>query len=190
MKTVRTLLLLTACVGGFGLAIAGPDKEAHGPSQDIADLIREAAGAEAAIIAAGMIKDGNNSDLATFLRYPTDEIAVVDLKGSQIRQALAKSVSLYPSPYDSFLQLSNMEASFKKSAAPDARLEFANLGGQRLDEKRTYAVAMPATLARGGLGFFRIWDKNQIKKTLDGVTLESVVKGKAASNSAPRWRMN
>ncbi|MBL8047268.1 MAG: 5'-nucleotidase C-terminal domain-containing protein [Chthonomonas sp.] len=187
---MRSLLLLATCLGGFGLAYADPDKEAHGPSQDIADLIREAAGAEAAIIAAGMIKEGQSSDLATFLRYPTDEIAVVELKGSQIRQALAKSVSLYPSPYDSFLQLSNMDASFKKSASPDARLEFANLGGQRLDDKRSYQVAMPATLARGGLGFFRIWDKNQIKKTLNGITLESVVKGKAAAGSAPRWRMS
>lgn len=184
-KSLTAILLLAA-----GLAVAGPDKEGHGPSQDIADIIREAAGAEAAFIAAGMIREGQTSDLATFLRYPSDEVSVVELKGSQIRQALEKSVSLYPSPYDSFLQLSNIEATFRKGAAPDQRIESASLGGQKLDDRRTYTVAMPATLARGGLGFFRIWTKDAIKKTLEGISLESLVKGKAAKNSSPRWRMN
>jgi len=188
MCNVRSIILLSFFSLSV-LAFAGPETEAHGPSQNIADVLREAAGAEAGLIAAGMIKTGNDTDLGSFLRYPTDEVAVVELKGSQLRSALSRSVSLFPSPYDSFLQLSNMEATFRKSATPDNRLETVMLGGQKLDDSRTYKVAMPLTLARGGLGYFRIWDKKQITKTLDGVTLEDLMSGKKVTPSAPRWKV-
>jgi 2',3'-cyclic-nucleotide 2'-phosphodiesterase (5'-nucleotidase family) len=172
------------------LVFAGPDTESHAPSQSIADVLREASGAEAAFIAAGHVKDkADNNDLASFLRYPTDELSVVDLKGSQIRAALVKSVSLYPQPYDSFLQLSNIDASFKKGGMPESRLDIVMLGGQRLDDNRTYRVAMPATLARGGMGYFRNWDKKQISKTLEGVSLEELLRGKTVGQFSPRWKV-
>ena len=171
-------------------AVAGPDTEAHGPSQTAADLIREAAGSDVAFLAAGMLKSSfNPSDLSTLVRFPTDEIAILNLKGAQIKAALERSVALYPSPSDSFLQLSNVEATFAKNAEPDKRVVRVLIGGAPLDSGRTYTVAMPTSLARGGLGYFKVWDRNHLKTTLEKVTLESVLGGKSVRETAPRWRI-
>lgn len=165
-------------------------KEAHGPSQAAADVLREAAGAEIAFLPAGMIKDaGSSDDLASLLKYPNDTLSVVELRGEQIRLALEKSVALYPSAYDSFLQLSNLEVTFRKDGAPENRVVSIIFNGAKIESNRAYSVAMPSTLARGGLGYFRIWDKRQIKKTIEGVSLEDVLKGKRATESPSRYRV-
>lgn len=165
-------------------------KEAHGPSQAAADVLREAAGAEIAFLPAGMIKDaGSSDDLASLLKYPNDTLSVVELRGEQIRLALEKSVALYPSAYDSFLQLSNLEVTFRKDGAPENRVVSIMFNGAKIESNRAYSVAMPSTLARGGLGYFRIWDKKQIKKTIEGVSLEDVLKGKRATESPSRYRV-
>lgn len=189
VRRLRTLAAgLTIAWACF--ATAGPETEAHPPSQAAADVIREAAGAEAAFLAAGMVRDqAKSDDLATLLRYPTDELAVVRLKGSQIRAALERSVSLFPSPTDSFLQLSNIEAVFSKSAPPDSRVTSVTLGGAKLDDARFYMVAMPGTLARGGLGYFKVWDRSQIRNIVEGVTLGEVLKGRKPVETAPRWKV-
>jgi 2',3'-cyclic-nucleotide 2'-phosphodiesterase (5'-nucleotidase family) len=179
------ILALSCCT-----AFAGPDDGAFAPAQNAADIVREAAGADAAFLAAGLLKPTfRQDDLSTMVRFPTDEIAVVTLSGSLIRSALERSVALYPSPSDSFLQLSNIVATFSKSGSPDSRIKTITLGGGPLDESRSYTVAMPATLARGGLGYFKIWDKSKITKTLTGVTLEAILSGKASHDSEPRWRV-
>ncbi|MBL8040356.1 MAG: 5'-nucleotidase C-terminal domain-containing protein [Chthonomonas sp.] len=185
-KLTASGILAISC----GLAFAGPDDGAFSPAQIAADYVREAAGADAAFLAAGLLKPAfRQEDLSTLVRFPTDEIAVVSLTGAKIRAALERSVALYPSPSDSFLQLSNIVATFAKSGSPDSRLRSITLGGGPLDDARSYSVAMPATLARGGLGYFKIWDKTKITKTLTGVTLEAVLSGKNSRESEPRWRV-
>lgn len=169
--------------------LAAPDLESHAPSQTAADLFREAAGTDMAFLAAGLVRSNFDAkDLATLMRYPSDELAVVKLKGSQVRAAFERSVALFPSPTDCFLQISNAEVSFSKSGDPDKRVKSIAVAGQKLDENKDYTVAMPMTLARGGLGYFKVWDKNQITKTVSGVTLEQILSGKAAVDSAPRWK--
>lgn len=188
MKRALVGLICAATLATASWADVG--SAAHSPSQNIVDKIREAAGAEIGLIAAGMIKeDGAPDDLLSYIRFKTDEIAVMELKGSQIRAALEKSVTLYPDPYDSFLQVSNLDITFKKAAMPDSRVVSVNVEGEKLTDTRVYTVAMPATMARGVLGFFKIWKKDQIKKTLTGVTLESLLQGKAHKETAPRWKV-
>lgn len=180
--TILTGLLLCAC-----LAFAGPATEAHGPSQAAADVLREAAGADAAFLPAGVVKDSAEGDLASLLLFPTDELAVVSLKGSQIRAALERSVSLYPSPNTGFLQLSGITATFSRSAAPERRLLSVTIGGGKLDDAKSYTVAMPGSLARGGLGYFKVWDKSRVTKTFGSTTLEAFLKGKKGNEPTPRW---
>lgn len=190
VKMRKFLFGMVLAVAGVSAAWAGPETEAFGPAQAAADAMREAAGADMAFLAAGMVKSNYDpKDLSSLLQFPTDEIAIVSLKGSQIRQALERSVSLYPAPNTGFLQLSGLEASFSKSAAPEHRVTSVTVGGSKLDDFRTYTVAMPASLARGGLGYFKVWDRNAITKTLDGRTMESVLQGKAYTGSSPRWSM-
>ncbi|MBL8087633.1 MAG: 5'-nucleotidase C-terminal domain-containing protein [Chthonomonas sp.] len=178
-----TILLLSVA------ASAGPDTEGIAAAQSAADAIREAAGADAAFLTAEMLRTKFDPDnLATLMKFPTEEIAVVNLTGAQIRQALERSVSLYPTPSDSFLQVSNLEITFRPKAEPDARIASVTLSGNRMEDGRTYTVAMPVTLARGSQGYFKVWDKERIKTVLSGVTLEKVLADRPAKNMASRWR--
>ncbi len=179
-------LLLVLAVLAFGQE--KPDVGAHSASQVAADLLREATGSDCAFFAAGLVNPTFAKDnLASLVQFPTDEIVVVNLTGYEIKQALEHSVSLYPQPSQDFLQLSGIEATFSKSAAPGQRILSATVNGSKLDDKKTYTVAMPALLGRGGLGYFKIWNTSRIAKTLPKATLESVLKGKHASDSSPRW---
>lgn len=175
-------------VASLAFAGDGPGTESHLPSQAAADVIRAFAGADGAFLAAGLVKDApaKMESLSSILQYPADEIVLVQLKGSQIRQAFERSVSLYPQSNSSFLQISGFEVSFSKSAAPGQRVMSVSAGSSKLDEERTYTVAMPSTLGRGGLGYFKIWDKSKIAKTLDQ-TVEAVLKGKRYVETQPRW---
>ena len=186
VRRVFALIWVLLAVAAF--AQDGPQTGSTAACQVAADALRDAAGADCAFIGAGLLNqtfDKNN--LATMFEYPKDQIVVVDLTGSQIRDALERSVSLYPEPSTGFLQLSGIESTFSKSAAPGKRILNVTVGGLKLDDKRTYSVAMPEPLGRGDLGYFKIWDTSKIVKTLPNLTVESVLKGKHSSESPPRW---
>lgn len=181
------MLMLSATLA---LPQEGPDVGAHTASQAAADILRQFAGTDAAMIAAGLLnKNFDQDNLASLIQYPTDGIVVVNLTGSEIRQALERSVSLYPQPNPSFLQLSGIEATFSKSAPIGQRIISASINGSKLDEKKTYTVAMPESLGQGGSGYFKIWDTSKIAKSFDKTTVESVLKGKKVSESSPRWQV-
>ena len=188
LGTLRVLPLALAAL--LPLACwAGPETESFGPAQAIADELKSAAGTDIAWIAAGVLKEDATGDLTTFLTYPTDELVVVKLSGKQIKQALERSVALYPTPNPGFLQVSGLEISFSKSADSERRIRTVLVNGLDLDEKSQYSVAMPGNLARGGLGYFQVWDKTAIERTLPGVTLESVLKGKSGFVRTARWKI-
>lgn len=189
-RTVRTALTVLFAAAAFScLAIQrGPAVDAHLPSQAAADVLREAANADGAFLAAGLVKDSFSKDnLATLVQYPEDEVVVLALKGSQIRQAFERSISLYPQQNTSFLQVSGFEIGFDPSAAPGQRIKRVTAAGGPLDDSRTYNIAMPASLGRGGLGYFKIWDKNKIVSTLPNTTVEKVLSGKKFAETSPRW---
>jgi 2',3'-cyclic-nucleotide 2'-phosphodiesterase (5'-nucleotidase family) len=166
----------------------GPEVGAHLPSQSAADVLRVFAGADCAFMAAGLVKNSFDKDnLASLLQFPSDEVVVVNLTGSEIKQALERSVSLYPQPNPSFLQLSGLEATFNRAGTPGQRIVNVAVNGSKLDEKRTYSVAMPASLGRGGLGYFKIWDTSKIARSFDKTTVEKVLKGKHYSDTSQRW---
>ena len=183
-KTALTLSLLAAT---FLANAADPGLESHLPSQAAADVLRDFTGADCALLASGLVKENYQADnLASLLQFPTDEVVVVSLKGKEIKQALERSLSLYPQSNISFLQLSGLEVTFSKSGAPNQRVLSVLIGGNKLDESKSYNVAMPASLGRGGLGYFKIWDKDRITKTFP-TTTEEVLKGKRYVETAPRW---
>lgn len=184
IKPLLSLFALSLCLCAFGQV----EKGAHAPSQAAADVLREFAGADGAFLAAGLVKDNFSKDnLATLIQYPSDEIVVVSLTANQIKQAMERSLSLYPQPNTSFLQISGFEVTFSKSGVPNNRVISITSGGARLEDGRIYSVAMPSSLGRGGLGYFKIWDKTKITKTFDKVTVESVLEGKKSTETAPRW---
>jgi 2',3'-cyclic-nucleotide 2'-phosphodiesterase (5'-nucleotidase family) len=185
-RVIAGFLLMLVSVMAFGQD--GPQVSAHSASQAAADAIRDFAGTDAAFLAAGLVnKTFDKDNLASLALYPTDGIAVLNLTGAELKQALERSVSLYPQPNEAFLQLSGIEAVFSKNAAPGQRIVSVTVNGTKLDEKRTYTVAMPASLAQGGLGYFKIWNTSKIAKTFDKATLGSVLKGKRSTDTSSRW---
>jgi 2',3'-cyclic-nucleotide 2'-phosphodiesterase (5'-nucleotidase family) len=192
-RTFGTLILalgLWAVAGAQAIgAQEGPDKAAFGPAQNAADLVREAAGADIAFLPAGiMFREYAGEDLGKLIKYPTETVHVSKLTGAQVRQALNRSISLFPSPNSGFLQVSGLEVSFDPRKPAGERVTSVTVNGRALDAKAEYEVAMPISLARGGYGYFNVWDKNAIVRNLETVTLESVLKDKKPSAVAPRWK--
>lgn len=182
--SVWTLLAAFAVIG----VAQNPATTAHPGAQSAADALKEAAGTDGAFMAAALIKDSfQNDNLATLLRYPTDEIVVVKLKGSELRQAFERSLSLFPQPNSSFLQLAGFTVEFSAKGDAHRRVLNVTVNGAMLDENRIYTVAMPSSLGRGGLGYFKIWDKAKIDRTLADQTMESLLKGKKVGATTPRW---
>ena len=162
---------------------------AYGPAQAAADVLRDFAHTDGAFIAAGLLKTSTQKDnLAALTEFSSDEIVVVKLTGAQLKQAFERSLSVYPMPNSSFLQLSGFEVSFNGSSPIGQRVKSATASGSPIDNGRSYTVAMPARLGRGGFGYFKIWDKADITQTISGATLESVLHGKPVADTSPRWQ--
>jgi 2',3'-cyclic-nucleotide 2'-phosphodiesterase (5'-nucleotidase family) len=188
MIAARTLTVLAvAATSVLATAQKSPDVGAHLPSQAAADVIREAAGADGAFLAAGLVNERyQQNNLATLLQYPDDPIVIVALKGAQVRQAFEKSLALYPQPNTSFLQVSGFEITFSPDAPSGQQVKSVTTSEGPLDDSKTYNIAMPASLGRGGLGYFKIWDKTKIVSTLS-VTVEKALLNKSYVETRPRW---
>jgi 5'-nucleotidase/UDP-sugar diphosphatase len=184
-------LALTAFVVAFlpaYLHAQEADAGAHLPSQAAADVLRDFTGADGAFLPAAVIKAGaSRENLASLLVFPSDNPVVVSLTGAQVRKAIERSISFYPQGSPFFLQLSGFEVTFKKDASASPRIVSLTQNGSKIDDGRKYNVAMPSTLGRGGQGYFMVWDKNQITKTLDKSTMESILKGKRYVDTTPRY---
>jgi len=180
---------LTAAMALCALAQQrGPAVDSHGPSQAAADILRDAANADGAFLAAGLVKESFQSDnLASLMQYPDDEIVVVGISGALVRQAFERSISLYPQPNTSMLQISGFEVTFDPNGEPGKRIKRVSAGGSALEDAKTYNIAMPSSLGRGGLGYFKIWDKAKIVSTLPDTTVEKALAGKKLQTTSARW---
>ncbi len=188
---------LTAMLGLLAVASAqvgsreqeGPDQAAYGPAQSAADIVRSSAGADIALLPAGMMfREFQGDDLSKLFRFPGDAIVVSKLTGEQVLQALNRSISLYPSPNSGFLQVSGLEVTFDPRGPSELRVVSVTVGGAKLNVSQTYEVAMPISLARGGYGYFSVWDKKAIVRNLEPMTLDSLLKGKKPDSQTPRWK--
>lgn len=186
----RLGLALIALLASAVVSLAQTSEPDSGPNpiaQAAADGLRDFTGADGAFLAAGLLKSGATKDnLASVLSYPTDTPVVVTLTGAQVRQAIERSISLYPQPSSFFLQLSGFEVTFKKDATASPRILSLTANGAKVSDVATYNVAMPSQLARGALGYFKIWDKDRISRTFTA-TMDSVLKGRRYAETAPRY---
>lgn len=189
MLRLSVALFAAALLPNLVFAQEGPKAGSHGPAQAIADVIRSVTGADIALIPAMMVKsDVQSDDLARLVNYPEDVLVVSEISGSQIRAALNRSVSLYPSPNNGFLQISGLSVVFNPSAPSGERVTSVLVGGVALSESTVYKVGMPVSLARGNYGYLNVWDKKSIVRTLEGVTLEGALKNQTGTADEPRWK--
>ncbi len=183
-------VLLSAGFAGVSLAQLSSDPAGgpHAQAQAAADVVAQRAGTSAAFLPAGILKSspGAASDLSALLQFPSDEIVVVRLKGKEITEALERSVANLPDANSAFLQLSGISVVYSASAQPGSRIVEVKIGDNAVQNAKDYEIAMPASLARGALGYFKIWDKSRIVRST-GVTLGDALKGKTGSVPSPRY---
>ncbi|MEI7578259.1 MAG: 5'-nucleotidase [Armatimonadota bacterium] len=187
MKSARSLIAL--CV--VALAAAGMAADSA-VGQSVADHLNREAGTDLAFIVEGLIKDsGETKDLAKCLGYETDELWQVELTGKQLKEAFEKSVSFFPSPFSSFLQISEAKITFDPSKPIGSRISSVTIGAfsQPLEADKKYKVAMPASLAKGGFGYNNIWEFKTPSRIVRP-TIGEVVRGKGVNSQAFRWLSN
>lgn len=124
----------------------------------IADVMRQTAQADAAIINGGSIKGGiakgkiETQDIYNALPYDNYLIAV-KLTGAQLKEALEHGVSQIEKPSPSFPQVSGLTFTYSRSAPAGSRVKDLSIGGRPFDPAKEYIVATVDYLAAGGDGY-------------------------------------
>jgi len=146
-------------------------REAECPLGDLAaDAARSALQADFALVQASqfpqasqfrqaVIPAGNltREALTGALLYPDEAIVLVRISGQQLQSALERGLSMLPKPSTAFLQVSGITVTFRSDAAAGDRVDQIKVGREALSLTKEYRVAMPASLAKGALGYFRIF---------------------------------
>jgi 2',3'-cyclic-nucleotide 2'-phosphodiesterase (5'-nucleotidase family) len=154
--------------------------------QNIADRIREASQADLAFIASGHLKESKDENLLSSLIFSSEDIWIVSLTGAQIRTALERSISFFPDRFVSFLHLSGAEVTFNPKKEATNRINSISLLAGNFDQAKSYNVAMPASLGRGGLGFYDIWEFKTPKSVVP-TSLTKILEGKIVQPTTFRW---
>jgi 2',3'-cyclic-nucleotide 2'-phosphodiesterase (5'-nucleotidase family) len=140
-------------------------KEAECPLGDLAaDAARSAVEADLALVQASQLRQtvipaGNltREALTGALLYPDEEIVLVSISGEQLQLALERGLSMLPKPSTAFLQVSGVTVTFRSDAAAGHRVDQIKVGREALSLAKEYRAAMPVSLAKGALGYFRIF---------------------------------
>ena len=184
MKKVFLLIAVLAMVGVS--QAANPEEGPHGPGQAIADKIKEMASADFAFVPGGVLQEQNSeSPLLDYVAEKSEKISVVSLTGAQILAAIDRSVSMTPSANPSFLQVSGLTVTYRKSSVAD-RVVSVEVDSGPLELNAVYRVAMPQTMAKGGFGYFTVWDADSVTTVLPA-TLGSVLEGLGFQSEEARY---
>lgn len=130
----------------------------------VADAARAAGKADLALVQASQLRqttipagDLTRDALTGALLYPDEQVVVVTVSGAQVRAALERGISMLPKPSTAFLQVSGITVTFRSTARPGERIDGVTVGRTALSPDKKYRAAMPASLAKGALGYFRIF---------------------------------
>ncbi len=77
-------------------------------------------------------------------------LRVAEIKGSAVREMLEHSVEYYPASFGGFLDVSGLTFSYDPSKPGGHRVEKILVGGQPIDENKTYTIALADFQTAGG----------------------------------------
>ncbi|MFP3903956.1 MAG: 5'-nucleotidase C-terminal domain-containing protein [Armatimonadota bacterium] len=198
MKRINSKIVIVSLLAlALGVAVFAAQAQAPISSEDsgkeetsfgdlLADAIRSAAEADAAMVAAVSCKPGtipagavSQQDLQSLLQNPSEVWAVSKLTGQQILDAMEKSLSRLPGTNSGFLQISGMQVTYDADGERNSRVQSVTINGSPLDPSAEYSVAMPLSLAKGGSGYFTVFDATDIsgapsRQSLLGALVEYV----------------
>ncbi len=157
----------------------------------VADIMRSASGADAALINGGGIRasipKGRIQVKHIYTTLPFDNyIVAVRLTGTQIREALEHGVAKVEQKAGAFPQVAGIVLRYDPSAPPGARVKEVSIGGKPLDPNKEYTVATNDFLAAGGDGYKAFGDA--IKGSPSYAVVGGMMKGeKLVYSDAGRW---
>jgi 5'-nucleotidase / UDP-sugar diphosphatase len=135
----------------------------------LADAIRTQVKADIGFVTASEIKEvtlpkGNVSaaDVSRAIVFQNDPVVTLLLRGEQIKRALERSVAIYPQKNLGFLQVSGLKFTFDPGKPKESRVASVSVNGVPLDPAKNYTVGVTNSLASGAVGYFRVWEKDQI----------------------------
>ena len=127
----------------------------------IADAMRDATGADIALMNGGGIRGDRTYDAGAKMtrrdiltELPFGNITMVtELPGSQVLAALENAVSQVEKGAGRFAQVSGLNFAFDASAEPGKRVSEVMVAGAPLEEGKTYTVAVNDYILGGGDGY-------------------------------------
>lgn len=197
-------LLVLACGAGFSVPAASDSDGTLGTTGAgrmevsvgdlVTDAMRAAVSADFAFISASELKEKTTqigpgkvttADITPYIAYPDDTIVTVQLTGKQMKQALERSVLIYPQPSPCFLQVSGLRFVAESGKPKNSRVKsiLAADSGKPITDDQTYSVAMAGSLASGALGYWKIWTKDTIKQPARPVTTPQAIEAYLASHA-------
>lgn len=173
LATMVILALALPCTAATTrAALTSVDSEIK--ETELGDLISDAlraldAKAAIAIFPAGSLKDATvpegevkADEVKACLKFPEDKTSVLELTGDQILRALERSVGTLPQKNQGFLQVSGLSLTVNPKSPKGSRVSDVKVGKDVIDKEKKYRVITTAPLAKGGHGYFTIWDKKAI----------------------------
>lgn len=149
---------------------ARPDKEETAWGRLVADAMKSAARADVALLNAGALNKGalqsgtvEDSEISDLLAFPDDDVVTLSLTGAQLRAALELAVKDAPTASTRWLQSAGLTATYDASQAAGDRIANLRVKNREVADDDTFSVAMPLGLAKGGAGFYAIWNEAQSK---------------------------
>lgn len=127
----------------------------------ISDAIREAVGADVGLTNGGGIRGDKTYDAGVVLKRRDiltelpfgNKTVLLELKGSDLKEAMETSVGRVEEKQGRFMQVSGMTLVYDPKAEHGKRVVEIKVGGQPLDPNKTYKVATNEYVASGGDGF-------------------------------------
>jgi 2',3'-cyclic-nucleotide 2'-phosphodiesterase (5'-nucleotidase family) len=157
----------------------------------IADILRQASGADVTIINGGgirtSIKKGEIRVKDVYSVLPFDNyIVAIKLTGEQIREALEHGVSAVEEGEGRFPQVSGLSFKYSLSYKRGSRVKEVLIAGQPIGSNREYIVATNDFLAAGGDGYTAFGEA--IKTSKDFAIVGGMMKGeKVVYSNSGRW---
>ncbi|HPZ09720.1 MAG TPA: 5'-nucleotidase [Candidatus Eremiobacteraeota bacterium] len=146
----------------------------------LTQCIKELSGAEIAILCSSGIKGSiykgttDSSVLPNLFYFPEDKVVLIELTGRQIKEIMERSIADYPDESVNFLQVSGLIGTFDTSLPAGQRIIDIYIGGNIIDLKRNYRVAVDDKLASGFSGYI-IFTQGRILNS-SSLTLRETVK--------------
>ncbi len=152
--------IMDGAVGEAGLDLDGKNVRLRETNLGnlVADILREKAGADGAIINGGGIRTSISKgevrvkDVYSVLPFDNYVVAM-KLSGVQIKEALEHGVSGVQDEEGKFPQISGLTFTYSKSSIKGSRIKEIIIGGRPLEPGRVYTIATNDFMAAGGDGY-------------------------------------